>query len=209
MVGTINLAMQATYTDNTGVLWTYFQDNDAPSVYYIVPRPVFSIPQNGVAQFHLTEWVDGNGEFLSAQCQLATMLTVPDAVIQAVGSALQQKGVAEPNYQAINFLDITKDGVDPNQAFLNYADAGGMFSRTVATTPSLSGNQTAAFNLSSLTQSEVNFFKAYFSGATNAGSVQVSYQLTALARLGTITARVQFDSQAAFNYQRTYKWVRS
>lgn len=207
MAGVVNLASEATYTDSAGVTWTYYQENDAPSTFYVMPVPVLAT-QNGLPQFHLTEYVDGAGNFLSAQCRVTTVLTVPQSVIQAVQTALQQQGVPSPSYQAMPFIDITDGGVDPNQAFLNWADAGGRVSGTAQTVPSLSGSQTAIFTIDNLTLSESDFWKAYFGGADGVGSVQVVYQLTAIARIGAVTARVQFDAQAAYRYQRTFAWVR-
>lgn len=207
MAGIINAATQATYTDPAGVAWTYFQDNDNSNIFYITPVPAFAA-QGGFPQFHLTEYADGDGNFISAHCQLVTILTVPNAVIEAVRAALKQKGVSSPDYQAIDFIDIAQGSVDPNQAFLNYADAGGTISRTIHTVPSLSGSQTAIFNINNMRESEASFFKAYFGGDASAGTIEVVYRLTVIARLGAVTARIQFDAQAAYKYQRTFEWVR-
>lgn len=208
MAGIINAATQASYTDPSGVTWTYFQDNDSTSIFYITPVPAFAV-QSGAPQFHLTEYNDTGGNFISAQCQLTTVLTVPNSVIQAVQTALEQAGVSSPTYQAMDFIDIAQGDIsDPNQAFLNYADAAGTISNTVQTIPSLSGSQTAIFNITNMRESEVSFFKAYFGGDASVGTVQVVYRLTVIARLGEVTASVQFDAQAAYEYQRTFKWVR-
>lgn len=212
MTGTLDAGSKATYTDpGTSTTWTYYQDSANSSIYYIAPVPVFA-QQGGIPQFHLTEYDDQQGNFIAGQCQLTTALTVPPAIQSAVGQALQQKGVAAPNYQAMPFVDITPGGqqssVDPNQAFLSYADAAGTVSRTLQTTPSLSGNQQAVFVIGSMSAAEVAFFKAYFGGTAGAGTVQVSYKLTVWALLNGVSARVQFDSQAAYTYQRTFKWVR-
>ncbi|WP_437593528.1 hypothetical protein [Sorangium sp. So ce1000] len=207
MAGVINAATEATYTDLSGVTWTYFQDNDNASIFYVMPVPAFLV-QDGVPQFHLTEYLDDHGNFLSAQCRLTTILAVPPVVIQAVQDALEHNGVSSPTYQAMSFVDIGRGGAaDPNQAFLNIADAAGTVSRTVQAVPSLSGSQIAIFNLTELREGEVRFVKAYFGGRPGVGSVQVVYRLTFIARLGEVTARVQFDAQAAYNYQRTFKWV--
>ncbi|MBO2011919.1 hypothetical protein [Hymenobacter negativus] len=206
MAGIINAASQGTYSE-AGVDWTYFQDIDDSSIFYIVPVPTLAM-QSGAPQFHLTEYVDKTGQFISAQCQLTTILAVPAPIILAVKTLLQNKGVANPQYQAMNFIDIPQGGVDPNRASLNYADAGGTVSGTVQTLPSLSGSQTAVFTVSDMPPAAVALFKAWFGGNTAAGLVNVVYRLTAWARLGNITAQVHFDSQAAYTYQRTFKWVR-
>jgi hypothetical protein len=131
-------------------------------------------------------------------------------VLQGVTAALQQKGVAAPRAQAMPFVDADAgDGAaDPNRATFSYADAAGTLSGSVQAVPSLSGSQTAVFHVDDLPNNESRFFKAYFAGQTAAGTVQVVYRLTAWARLGPVTARVRFDAQAAFDYQRTYRWVR-
>lgn len=207
MTGVLDAASEAFYTDPANTVWTYFQDADVPSTFYVAPRPAFSV-LNGLPQFHLTEYVGGAGAYLSALGQLTTVLAVPADVATAVGVALQRKGVPSPSYQAMPYIDIPNGRADPNQAFLNYADTNGTVSRTVATTPSLSGSQNATFDIDYLGRTEAAFLKAYFGGGgAAAGTVQVVYQLTVWARLGAVCAHVHFDAQAAYTYQRTFKWV--
>lgn len=211
MSGILNAASQGTYVDPadpTGHIWTYFQDNDDPAVYYVVPVPAFSV-QSGAPQFHLTEYCSPAGAFLSARCQLTTILVVPPAISTAVGALLRQRGIPNPRYQALPFIDVATGDADPNQATLTYADAAGTVSGSVQTLPSLSNSQTAVFVLNNLSANAVALFKDYFGGdPAAAGAVQVGYRLTAWARLGAVTARVQFDTQAAYQYQRTFEWVR-
>jgi len=208
MAGILDAASQSAYTDPDGGEWTYYRDHDDPSVFYVMPVPAFST-QSGVPQFHLTEYVDAKGSFLSAQLQLATLLGVPDTVARGVAGALRQQGVAAPRAQAMPFIDVEDGGAaDPNRAFLSYADAGGTVSRSVQTVPSLGGSQTAVFHVDDLAEGEARFLRAYFGGDPNAGRAQVVYRLTAWARLGPLTARVRFDARAAYDYQRTYRWVR-
>ncbi|MCC3158259.1 hypothetical protein LJ737_13505 [Hymenobacter sp. 15J16-1T3B] len=207
MAGILNAASQGTYP-LAGANWTYFQDQDDSNIFYIVPVPTLAV-QSSVPQFRLTEYLDTAKQLISAQCQLTTMLVVPPEVIRGVQAQLKQQGVAAPTYQAMPFIDVVQEGVSPSQATLHYADADGTVSGTVQTTPSLSGSQTAVFNISNMLPSAVNLFKAYFGGDATAGVVEVVYRLTVWARLGAITAQVQFDAQAAYTYQRTFKWVRS
>lgn len=206
MTGILDAASQASYTDSANTVWAYFQDADTPSTYYVAPKPAFSVV-NGLPRFHLTEYVDSGGKYLSALGQVTTILAVPDTVIKAVGTALRQKGVASPGYQAMPYIDVPSGGVDPNLAFLSYADKAGIISRTVQATPALSGSQQATFSIDYMSHAEASFLKAFFGGDATAGTVQVVYQLTAWARLGAVSAHVHFDAQAAYNYQRTYKWV--
>lgn len=207
MTGMLNAASQAAYTDSTNTVWSYFQDADQPSTFYVTPRPAFAIA-NGIPQFHLTTYLDAQNKFVSALAQITTMLVVPDTVVQGVTRALVAKGVTGPAYQAMPFIDVATGAVDPNQAYLNFADTAGIVSRTAETMPSLSGSQTAVFTVDYLTESEAQMLTAYFAGKPSAGTVQVVYQLTVWARLGGVTAQVKFDAQAAYEYQRTYKWVR-
>lgn len=206
MTGVLNTASQASYTDAANNVWTYFQDADNQNTYYVAPKPAFSVT-GGLPQFHLTEYVDGNGKYLSALGQLTTILAVPSSVVQAVATALRQKGVSSPGYQAMPYIDIHTGATDPNLAFLNFADKAGIVSRTVQAMPALSGSQAATFAIDYMSEAEAGFLKAYFGGDATAGTVQVVYQLTVWARLGAVSARVHFDAQAAYNYQRTYKWV--
>jgi hypothetical protein len=207
MTGVLDAASQASYTDAANTVWAYFQDADDPNTYYVAPQPAFSVV-GGLPQFHLTEYVNTGGTYLSGLGQLSTVLAVPTGVTQAVATALRQKGVSSPTGQAMPYIDVPGDGPDPNLAFLNYADKTGIVSRTVQATPSLSGSQAATFTVDYLSQAETEFLKAYFGGDTTAGTVQVVYQLTVWARLGDVKAHVHFDAQAAYDYQRTYKWVR-
>jgi hypothetical protein len=206
MTGILDAASQASYTDAANTVWAYFQDADTPGTYYVAPKPAFSMA-NGLPRFHLTEYVDSNGKYLSALGQVTTVLAVPDSVVQAVATALRQKGISSPAYQAMPYIDVPSGGVDPNLAFLNYADKAGIVSRTVQATPALSGSQAATFSIDYMSQAEASFLKAFFGGDATAGPVQVVYQLTAWARLKGVSARVHFDAQAAYDYQRTYKWV--
>jgi hypothetical protein len=208
MTGVLNAASQASYTDAANNVWTYFQDAGDQSTYYVAPRPVFEV-SGGLPQFHLTEYLDGDGTYMSALGQATTVLAVPDSVVQAVATALRQKGVPSPGYQAMPYIDVRTGAVDPNLAFFSYADKGGTVSRSVQATPALSGSQAATFTLGYLSEPETGFLKAYFGGDETAGTVQVVYQLTVWARLGAVSAHVHFDAQAAYNYQRTYKWVSS
>jgi hypothetical protein len=206
MPGILNAATQADYADPQGQIWTYFQDLDDASIYYVVQAPGLKLA-NGAPQFHLTEYVDGQGAFVSGLCQLATALQTPPAsVTAAIESALQGKGVASPVYQAMPYADLGS-GPQRNWAHLAYADATGVVSRSVSAIPSLSGDQQALFEIPDLTAAEARFFRAYFSGAADAGTVEVSYRLTVTAHMAGVTARVQFDAQKAYEYQRTFKWV--
>jgi hypothetical protein len=203
--GIINAASRGEYKDPSNYTWVYFQDSESPNVFYVLPTPQIAVKQ-GYPQFHLTEYVDSQEQFVSALCQITTELIPPSAVVQsAIAKILEGKGVSDPTYQAMPFQDLG-DG-QRNQAYLNYANAAGTVSRTVNTTPSLSGNETAIFNITNMLQPEVQFFKDYFGGNEAAGIVNLVYQLTVIAHMDGITAEVSFDAQAAYEYQRTFKWV--
>ncbi|MEV0643634.1 hypothetical protein AB0I28_00075 [Phytomonospora sp. NPDC050363] len=206
MTRVLNAASQSSYTDAANNVWDYFQDADDPNIYYVAPKPGFSV-SNGLPRFHLTEYVDSGGGYLSALLQVSTILAVPDDVVLAVAVALRQKGVPAPAYQTMPYIDVVGEGIDPNMAFLNFSDKAGMVSRTAQARPSLSGSQIATFGIDNLSRTETAFLKSYFGGDAGAGTVQVVYQLTVWARLGEVSAHVHFDAKAAYDYQRTYKWV--
>ena len=206
MSGIINAASKNSYKDPNSNLWEYYQDNEDASIFYVMPRPQLAISR-GAPQFHLEEYVDDDGDFVAGLCQLTTSLApVPDDVQSAIARKLSDAGVSNPQYQAMPFQSLG-DGVERNRAYLNFASADGMVSRNVQTIPSLSGSQNAVFDVTNMSKSEVAFFKDYFGGNTAAGSMQIVYQLTLIAHLGGVTAKVQFDAKAAYDYQRTYKWV--
>ncbi|HEY1177438.1 MAG TPA: hypothetical protein VGF17_14875 [Phytomonospora sp.] len=206
MTRVLNAASQSYYTDSANNVWDYYQDADDPSTYYVAPKPAFSVV-SGLPRFHLTEYFDQGGDYLSALAQITTILAVPTDVVDAVAVALRAKGVPSPAYQTMPYLDVVGEGVDPNLAFLNFADKAGMVSRTTQARPSLSGSQTATFDIDNLTRTESQFLATYFGGDAAAGTVQIVYQLTVWARLGAVSAHIHFDATAAYNYQRTYKWV--
>lgn len=206
MPGVINAGTIGEYVDPDGRDWTYFQDTDTPRVFYIIQRPGFKM-NNGIPVFSITEYVTEDGEFLSALCQISTALeSPPETVKTAIADALRAKGVTDPTYEAMPYASLGS-GPEQNWAHLNYADETGTISGTASAIPSLTGDQQAIFNLENLTQSELDFFKAYFSGVAGAGTVEVNYRLTVIAHMDGVTARIQFDSSKAFEYQRTFKWV--
>lgn len=206
MPGIIDAASKGQYTDASEYRWVYYQDTDTPAIFYVMPTPEIA-SGHGQQRFHLTEYVDHQQQFVSGSCQITTHLApVPYEVQTAIAQILTGKGVANPLYQEMPFVD-TGDGPERNQAYLNYASADGKVSRTINTIPSLSGDETAVFNIPNMSESEVRFFQAYFGGDVTAGVVQVVYHLTATAHMEGVTVQVHFDAQAAFEYQRTYKWV--
>ena len=206
MSGIINAATKSVYTDPSGYKWVYYQDNEIPSIFYVMPTPQIAVGK-GQPLFHLTEYVDDKNQFVAGLCQITTSLAPPSLDVQhEIQKALEAKGVTNPIYQAMPFQSLGT-GIERNRAYLNFASASGMVSRTVSVTPSLSGSQNAIFDITDLSQMEVAFFKAYFGGDTAAGTVQIIYQLTLTAHMQGVTAQVHFNAQAAFDYQRTYKWV--
>ena len=157
--------------------------------------------------FHLSEFMTTAGS-VQGLCTITTQLHVPQSVIQSIESQLRQKGVSHPTYQPMPFISVDEPGTRTNQAFLTYASADGMASRSIHTEPEASGDQTAIFDIPNMDVWEVDFFKRYFGGDPQAGTVRVAYQLTVWARLGEVTAKVHFDAKAAYEYQRTYQWVK-
>lgn len=212
MAGVINAASKGSYTDSTGQSWIYYQDQDTNAVFYIMPKPVMVQNQDGSPQFSLTEYTDNQGNFVAGSCKIITELAPVSSDVQtAVAGILRNSGIANPTYQAMPFLDSTPSGSpDPNCASLKFSDAAGTVSRTITVVPSLSTAgvvEEAIFNITSMTRAEVQFFKNYFGGNAEAGTVEITYQLTATAAMGGIQVQVTFDAQAAFEYQRTYAWV--
>ena len=206
MTGIIDAATQASYKDEAGESWTYFQDSADNSLYDVVQAPGLAVT-SGAPRFHLSEAVDTDGAFVTASCDITTELKPPPPAVRAgIEAALKAKGVASPDYQGMPYLS-TGTGPENNWAQFSYANAGGTVSQTHRVTPSLTGQQQANFNLSGLTASETQFFKDYFSGVDDAGTVSISYCLTVPAQMKGVTARVQFNSAKAYAYQRTFKWV--
>lgn len=213
MAGIINAASKGSYTDNTGQIWIYYQDQDTSnSVFYIMPKPVMLQRPDGSPQFYLTEYTDNQGNFVAGSCQISTELAPVSSDVQtAVAELLRASGITSPSYQSMPFQDLTPiNSPDLNCAYLKFSDVAGTVSRTISVIPSLSTAgivEEAIFNITSMTQAEVQFFKDYFGGNTQAGTVEISYQLTAIAAMSGIQVQVQFNSQAAYDYQRTYAWV--
>lgn len=204
MAGIIDAATRGVYIAVDGTQWTYFQDVASPATFYVVGRPTIAI-QNGIPAFHLTTYTT-QGAFVSALLQLTTALAPPPLPVQQGIADVLAKKVTSPTYQAMPYVDLGT-GVERNRAYLSYASADGSVSRTTSTTPSLSGAETAVFEVPNLTASEVAFLTRYFSGDLQGGTVEVAYELTVVARLGGVTARVQFNASSAYEYERTFKWV--
>ncbi len=207
-MSTIDAGTYATFTAPDNSVWGYYQDADIPSYFYVMP--VATIAQvNGQPGFHLTTYKDPKGDFVAATLQLTTMLAPPPpAVVSGIQQVLSTAGVSQPMAQAMPWLDTGAPGSpERNQAFLSFASADGLVSRTASVVPSLSGSENAVFTLVDLSADEVAFLQRYFGGDTSAGTVNVVYELTLTAHLGGITAHVHFDASTAYTFQQTFAWV--
>lgn len=206
MSGVIDAASVGAYADTDGTLWTYYLDADGQGHFYIVARPSIAIA-NGAPVFHFTTYQTPEGAFVSALMRLTVTLAPPPVDVQAAVAALLAGKVPSPTYQAMPYEDTSGSSVDPNCVFISFASADGSVSRTTSAMPSLSAGEDTVIEVADLLEDEAEFLARYFGGDATAGSVQVSYSLTATAHMSGITARVQFDSNAAYDYQRTFKWV--
>jgi hypothetical protein len=190
----LEIARKGTWSDPTdGYIWNYYGDDANATIFYIVPRPQFSVDNNRKPMFRLVEYQTNDGANGSGYCHMQVQLTVPARVQTAIIADIRVKFGVDAQINTLNYNSGTS-------AQFEYLMPEQTEPALVQMTPTLVGGNIASF-LCELGRDGVQVFKDAFSGVT--GSLPVSYSLSIDARLPSVTAVVEFDSQAAFNYEKT------
>ncbi len=177
------------YDDNRKEV-TVYQDDEDLNKWYIVPEPRFArtiVDGQSVAEFTLVQYKTQQGA--AGTCTFTAELIVSPEALEAV-------------YQNLG-RDIALGQLDWQmaEAYFYYQLSGE--EKVLNVTPSLAGTNRSAFVITLATQEEVNTFKNAF--GPDSGSVspfRIDFDVTALARLRAVTAKVTYNSQLAFEYEK-------
>ena len=177
------------YDDNRKEV-TVYQDDEDLNTWYIVPEPRFAqtlVNGQSVTEFTLVQYTTQQGA--AGTCTFTAELTVSPEALEAVYRNLGR--------------DITLGQLawQMAEAYFYYQVSGE--EKVLNVTPSLAGSNRSAFVITLETQEEVNTFKNAF--GPESGSVspfRVDFDVTALARLQAVNAKVTYDSQLAFEYEK-------
>jgi len=169
---------------------TVYQDDEDLNKWYIVPEPRFAqtiVSGQSVAEFTLVQYKTQQGA--AGTCTFTAELIVSPEALAAVYQNLGDE-------IALGQLDWQMA-----EAYFYYQVSGE--EKVLNVTPSLAGTNRSAFVITLETQEEVNTFKNAF--GPDGGSVspfRIDFDVTALARLQAVTAKVTYNSQLAFEYEK-------
>ena len=175
---------------------TVYRDFDNANLWFIVPEPVIATGDNGLPEFALVQYTGDDGK-VAGTCTFQTELQVSAEASQAVKRAL---GAAAQFGQF--------DWVSCNAVFLfSTASMAGM---ELTATPSMYGANRASFVIHLPDQATVNdFINAFGPSGSGGGTFMLRYDVSALTRLPPARVTVQFNSTAAYNFQRTVSETRN
>ncbi len=177
------------YDDNRKEV-TVYQDDEDLNKWYIVPEPRFAqslVNGQSVTEFTLVQYMTQQGA--AGTCTFTAELTVSPEALEAVYRNLGR--------------DITLGQLDWQmaEAYFYYQASGE--EKVLNVTPSLAGTNRSAFVVTLETQEEVNTFKNAFGPESGAVSpFRIDFDVTALARLQAVNAKVTYNSQLAFEYEK-------
>ena len=176
-----------TYGNNQSV--TVYRDFSDTNLWYIVPEPVIPRGDDNLPEFALVN--AGDGGKVAGTCPFQAELNVSPDALAAVQSALGAGArFAQFDWQSVNAVFI-----------FSTATMAGM---ELTATPSMYGANRASFIVHLPDQATVNdFINAFGPGGSGAGTFMLRYDVTALTRLPPVSVTVQFNSSAAYEFQRT------
>jgi hypothetical protein len=175
------------YGNNQSV--TVYSDFTNANTYYIVPEPVIPLNDSGVPEFSLVSYA--TGQQVTGTCSFQTELQVSEAALQAVKAKLGSGvKIGQFDWQSVkvifHFFTSTQSALE------------------LMATPSMFGANRASFIIHLPDNATYEVFKnAFGPDGGAAGAFVLEYDLTALTRLPPATVTVDFNSQTAYEYQRT------
>lgn len=176
-----------TYGNNQSV--TVYRDDTDTNKWYIVPLPVIPLNDSGVPEFSLVQYNGDQGQ-VSGTCAFQTELAVSPAILQAVQAKLGAGiTIGQFDWQSVKvwFSFVTADG--PLQ---------------LIATPSMYGSNRASFIVSLPDAKTVNdFINAFGPSGSAGGTFTLRYDVTALTKLPPAVVTVTFNSNTAYQYQKT------
>jgi hypothetical protein len=172
---------------------TVYGDFDDPNKWYIVPSATFAreeVSGASLPAFSLVEYNTNEGR--QGTCSFTAELMVPPGALQAVYDNLGQ-GITLGQFDWVNA-----------QAFFVFEVGGQQY--TVNAVPSRYATNRAAFVIHLLDQEWVNTFKTAFGpGQGTVSPFRIEYAVLALSKLPAVTVTVTYDSQIAYDYEKTVK----
>jgi hypothetical protein len=175
------------YGNNQSV--TVYQDFTDTNTYYIVPEPVIPRNDEELPEFSLVAYTTGTE--VTGTCSFQTELQVSDAALAAVKAKLGAGiTIGQFDWQSVKVI-------------FHLATATNSALNLIAT-PSMYGANRASFIIHLPDNATYKAFEnAFGPDGSAAGTFMLEYDVTALTRLPPATVTVDFDSQTAYDYQRT------
>lgn len=169
-----------------------YQDHDDPNIWYMVPVPTLRTV-GGAPAFSLTRYTK-NGGGIAGLCTFEMELIQPAearaAAEQQLGGNVTWGGFTWVGGTAFFYYDITGE------------------TQVLAIEPTLYGTNVAAFQIELDTDEAVTTFINAFSSGAGASPFRVEYDMQALTKLLGAKATVEYKSEAAITYERTYRTER-
>lgn len=176
-----------TYGNNRSV--TVYRDFSSANTYYIVPEPVIPLDDDGLPEFALVRYTDGAD--VAGTCSFQTELQVSADALAAVKAKLGG---------GITISQFDWQSVSVTFSFSTATSAG----LALSATPSMYGANRASFVVHLPDAATYAAFENAFSpDGSAAGTFVLEYDVTALTRLPPAVVTVEFNSQTAYDYQKT------
>jgi hypothetical protein len=185
----INIEATQVISYGNGQVVTVYRDFTDANKWYIVPEPVIPLDGNGLPEFSLVSYTTGTE--VTGTCSFQTELQVSQAALEAVKAKLGSDIViGQFDWQSV-------------KAVFHFATAKQAALELIAK-PSMYGSNRASFVIHLPDSDTYEAFKNGFGpGGSAAGTFILEYDVTALTRLTPATVTVDFNSQTAYDYQRT------
>ena len=192
----LDITTKGTCQTADSMIWDYYQDDQNPSVFYVVPTPTFARDAADRPVFSLVEYSTSDATAGSGYCYLSTILWIPpDDLPQIVDCISQRHPGITPQ---LNTLEFKSGG----EVTLQYSGDDGL-PQEVYAKPSDFGANLATF-IVPLSPQGMALFKTIFSGQQTTATVAIVYEVSVPARLPAVTVTVKFDSAIAYEYQRRH-----
>ncbi|WP_157598646.1 hypothetical protein [Tateyamaria omphalii] len=172
-------------------LATVYPDFSQSGMWYVVPEPLFAkrtVADREIPVFSLVEYTTQTGDAM-ATCTFTVRLDVSPEALAAVRAAIPGATFGQLDWIS---SAVTATFSIEGQEYVYIAE------------PSMAGTNEATFIIPLESQAMVNFFKANFGPDAPATSgLSIDYDVTTLAKLQAVKATVSFNSDQAFEYEKT------
>ncbi|WP_147103489.1 hypothetical protein [Tateyamaria sp. syn59] len=172
-------------------LATVYPDFSQSGMWYIVPEPLFAkrtVAGREIPVFSLVEYTTQSGDVM-ATCTFTVRLDVSPEALAAVRAAIPGATFGQLDWIS---SAVTATFSIEGQEYVFLAE------------PSMAGTNEATFIIPLESQAMVNFFKANFGpNAPATSGLSIDYDVTTLAKLQAVKATVSFNSDQAYEYEKT------